>query len=111
MSLIYKILPAREWDQAVAIGRFEGSAIDQRDGYIHLSAADQAQETARLHLRGQQGLVLVVLESDALGEALKWEPSRGGVLFPHLYGPLDVALAQEVRPLSLGADGAPEIVL
>ena len=111
MSLIYKILPASEWDRAVTIGRFEGSAIDMKDGYIHLSAAAQVQETARLHFRGQQGLVLVVLESDALGEALKWEPSRGGVLFPHLYGPLDVALAQEVRPLSLGADGAPEIVL
>jgi len=111
MSLIYKILQAQEWARAEALGRFDGSAIDLKDGYIHLSAAAQVQETARLHFRGQQGLVLVVLESGVLGEALKWEPSRGGVLFPHLYGPLDVALALEVRPLSLGADGAPEIAL
>jgi uncharacterized protein (DUF952 family) len=111
MSLIYKILPAEEWDRAKALGRFEGSAIDLKDGYIHLSAAAQVHETARLHFRGQQGLVLVVLDSDALADALKWEPSRGGVLFPHLYGPLDVALALDVRPLFLGADGAPEIAL
>ncbi len=111
MSLVYKILPGQEWDRAKALGRFEGSAIDLKDGYIHLSAAAQVHETARLHFRGQQGLVLVVLDSDHLADALKWEPSRGGVLFPHLYGPLDVALALEVRRLSLGADGAPEIAL
>lgn len=111
MSLVYKILPAEEWERAEALGRFEGSAIDLKDGYIHLSAASQVNETARLHFHGREQLVLVILESDALGEALKWEPSRGGALFPHLYGPLDVALALDVKPLALGADGAPQIAL
>lgn len=111
MSLVYKILPAEEWERAKAVGRFKGSAIDLKDGYIHLSAASQVHETARLHFHGREALVLVVLESEALGEALKWEPSRGGGLFPHVYGSLDTALALEVRPLSLGADGAPHIQL
>ena len=111
MSLIYKILPQGEWDEALAAGRFTGSAIDLKDGYIHLSTGAQAQDTARLHFRGQAGLYLVALDSDALGAALKWEPSRGGSLFPHLYGPLDVALALETRPLSLDAEGVPQLNL
>jgi uncharacterized protein (DUF952 family) len=111
MSLVYKLLTAGEWDSAMAAGRFEGSKLDREDGYIHLSGAAQAQETARLHFHGQKDLVLVTLETDTLGPGLKWEASRAGALFPHLYGPLDVALALEVRPLSLGADGAPELGL
>ncbi len=111
MSLIYKILPKSEWEEALAAGRFTGSAIDLKDGYIHLSTGDQAQDTARLHFRGQAGLYLVTLESDALGAALKWEPSRGGSLFPHLYGPLDVGLALEARPLELDAEGVPQLRL
>jgi uncharacterized protein (DUF952 family) len=99
VSLIYKILPRAEWDAATATGRFDGSAIDLKDGFIHFSAGDQWAETLRLHFAGQQGLVLVAVDADRLGDALKWELSRGGALFPHLYGPLDPALAVSVIPL------------
>ena len=88
-------------------GRFEGVAIDLTDGYIHLSTAAQAPETARRHFLGQPDLVLVRLDAARLGPALRWEPSRGGDLFPHLYGPLDPALAEAVTPIHLAADGAP----
>jgi uncharacterized protein (DUF952 family) len=111
MSRLYKILAAAEWDAALAKGRFDGSAVDLRDGYIHLSDASQAQETAARHFRGQDGLVLVALEAGALGPALRWEPSRGGALFPHLHGPLDPSLALEVRPLRLDAEGVPDLGL
>ncbi len=107
MTLVYKIMTADEWRAAVAKGRFEGSAVDLTDGYIHLSTAEQAQETASKHFRGQADLVLVTLDVDTLAP-VKWEPSRGGALFPHLYGPLDTALALAVKPLPLNPDGAPE---
>ena len=109
--LIYKIADRAAWDEAVALGRFDGAAIDLRDGYIHLSTGAQAQETARLHFKGQSGLVLAAFDSDALGEALKWEPSRGGQLFPHLYAPLDPALALSVVDIPLDAEGAPQLGL
>jgi uncharacterized protein (DUF952 family) len=109
MSLIYKILPRAAWDEAVAKGRFDGSPVDLEDGYIHFSTAAQAQETAAKHFRGQAGLVVVAVEAAALGEALRWEPSRGGQLFPHLYAPLDPALARGVSEAPLGADGAPQL--
>jgi uncharacterized protein (DUF952 family) len=109
MSRLYKILKAQEWAAAKAQGRFDGSAVDLKDGYIHLSGADQVRETGRLHFKGQTDLVLVVLDAQALGPALRWEPSRAGALFPHLYSALDPALALEVRPLALDADGVPEI--
>jgi uncharacterized protein (DUF952 family) len=99
VSLVYKILPRAEWDAAVAAGRFEGSTIDRQDGFIHFSAGDQWSETLRLHFAGQDGLVLVAVDADSLGEALKWEPSRGGQLFPHLYGALPVELAVSVIDL------------
>ena len=99
MSLIYKILPRAEWDAAVAAGRFLGSGIDLADGFIHFSSAAQKDETLRLHFAGRTGLVLVAVEAHVLGEALKWEPSRGGSLFPHLYGPLPVELARSVEPI------------
>jgi len=106
LSLIYKILPRQEWDAAVAAGRFDGSAIDLKDGFIHFSAGDQWSETLRLHFVGQRDLVLVAVEADGLGEALKWEPSRGGALFPHLYGPLPTALAVSVVTLPNPREGA-----
>jgi uncharacterized protein (DUF952 family) len=109
MSLIYKILPRAAWDEAVAKGRFDGSPVDLEDGYIHFSTAAQAQETAAKHFRGQAGLVVVAVEAAALGEALRWEPSRGGQLFPHLYAPLDPALARGVSEAPLGADSAPQL--
>ena len=109
MTLVYKILPRAEWDQAVAEGWFEGSAIDRKDGFIHFSSAGQAQETARRHFHGQGDLMLVAVPAKALGASLRWEPSRGGDLFPHLYGPLETSLAVEVRPLALDAHGTPDV--
>ncbi len=106
MSAIYKICTASEWDAAVHAGTYAGSAVDLRDGFIHFSTADQAAETAAKHFAGQRDLVLVCVMTEHLGPALKWEPSRGGALFPHLYGPLPMRLAHWVRPLPLGANGA-----
>lgn len=100
MSLIYKICPREAWDEAEAAGEFRGSAVDLRDGFIHFSAAEQLIETAARHFHGQDGLVLVAVAPDALpAGALRWEPSRGGALFPHLYAPLPTAAATSVRPL------------
>lgn len=106
MTLIYKISPGKDWQQAEARGRFSGAPVDLADGFIHFSAADQVRETAAKHFAGQEGLVLVAIEAEALGEGLKWEPSRGGALFPHLYGELDMSAVRWVRELPLGADGA-----
>ncbi|MCA3255871.1 MAG: DUF952 domain-containing protein [Alphaproteobacteria bacterium] len=97
--MIYKILSRAEWDAAVAAGVFAGSAVDLKDGYIHFSTADQVRETAAKHFAGQTDLLLVALDPARLGPALKWEPSRGGALFPHLYAPLDPALAASIADL------------
>jgi uncharacterized protein (DUF952 family) len=99
MSLIYKILPRAEWEAAVAEGVFGGSAVDRRDGYIHFSTAAQAGETLRRHFAGQTGLVMVAVESESLVLDLKWEPSRGDELFPHLYAPLPTACAVSVEDI------------
>lgn len=104
MNLIFKILPRAEWDAACVTGLFEGSAIDLADGFIHFSAADQWPETLARHFTGRTDLVLVAVEADALGPQLKWEVSRGGALFPHLYGPMPTALAQTVAPIPDPAD-------
>ncbi len=109
MARVYKILKADAWAAAKRAGRFEGAGIDLADGYIHLSTAAQAPETARLHFAGQADLVHVRIDAAVLGEALKWEPSRGGQLFPHLYGPLDCALAEAVTAVPLDADGTPQL--
>ena len=111
MTLIYKILPRAEWDAAREAGRFLGSAVDLADGYIHFSTAAQAPETAARHFAGQAGLVVLEVEGDDLGEALVWEKSRGGDLFPHLYGELSAALVRRVLPAPLGADGVPQLDL
>ena len=95
---IYKILPRALWDEAVTKGSFNGSPVDAADGFIHFSTAAQVHETAARHFQGMKDLVLVAVEADDLGEALKWEPSRGGDLFPHLYGTLPTRLAVSVRP-------------
>ncbi len=107
MTLIYKILPRAAWKAALAKGGFEGAAIDLQDGYIHFSTAPQAQETARRHFAGQPDLVVLEVNGADLGEALVWEVSRGGQLFPHLYGVLDVALVRAVHEAPLGPDGIP----
>lgn len=107
MTRVYKLLTRGEWAAAEARGVFEGSAVDLADGFIHFSTAAQAAETGRKYFSGLSDLLVVGFEDTALGEGLKWEPSRGGDLFPHLYGPLPTALAVEVREVALDADGAP----
>lgn len=109
MTRVYKIMSQDDWATALGGGQFAGSAVDLADGYIHLSAADQAQETARRHFAGRADLVLVAYDGEALGPDLRWEPSRGGALFPHLYGPLPTAASIEARALTLDADGVPQI--
>jgi uncharacterized protein (DUF952 family) len=104
-SPIYKICAAAEWREAEAAGVFRGSAVDHRDGFIHFSTAEQVAETARRHFAGQRDLVLVSVDPAALGDRLRFEPSRGGALFPHLYGPLELAAVLRIEPLPLGADG------
>jgi uncharacterized protein (DUF952 family) len=99
MKLIYKILPAAQWSAALGTGRFDGAGIDLVDGYIHFSTAAQVEATARLHFAGQDGLVLVALDAERVSAILKWEPSRGGELFPHVYGSIDPSLAHWVKPL------------
>lgn len=109
VALIYKICASPDWDAAVRAGRYQGSADDARDGFIHLSTREQLAGTAAKHFRGKTDLVLVAIDAARLGDGLKWEPSRGGVLFPHLYAPLDVSTARFVRALRLAADGVPVI--
>jgi uncharacterized protein (DUF952 family) len=108
LTRVYKILPGAAWTAAVRAGWFAGSPVDLADGYIHLSTAAQAQETVARHFAGQTGLVAAGFEAADLGDALRWEPSRNGALFPHLYGVLDPRLAFEERALDLDADGIPQ---
>lgn len=105
-TTIYKITPAALWAEAEVAGAFTGAPVDVADGYIHFSTAAQAMETAAKHFAGQDGLKLVAVDTAALGPALKWEPSRGGALFPHLYAPLPLSAVRWVKDLPRGADGA-----
>lgn len=100
MRILYKILTAAQWRAAQAKGVFEGSAVDLKDGFIHLSTGQQMRETAARHFAGQDGLVLVGFREAELPH-LTWEPSRGGDLFPHVYGTIDTALAVSEHPLPL----------
>ena len=102
---IYKILRAPEWAELCAAGETRGAPVDVADGFIHFSTAAQVAETAARHFAGQDGLILAAFDADALGPALRWEPSRGGALFPHLYAPLRRADVLWHAPLPL-ADGA-----
>jgi uncharacterized protein (DUF952 family) len=106
---IYKICGADAWQAAAIAGVYAGSADDRRDGYIHFSTAAQLAETARRHFAGQPDLVLVAVDPARLGPNLKWEPSCGGVLFPHLYGPLSTEAARWVKPMDLDAAGVPAV--
>lgn len=106
MTAIYKILRAEEWLAFQDAERFEGAPVDLADGYVHLSTASQAAETAAKHFAGVEGLMLLSVDGDALGSDLKWEPSRGGALFPHLYAPLPRSAVLQAEPLPLGPDGA-----
>lgn len=105
MTPIYKICPAPLWRQAQADGVFRGAPVDLADGYIHFSTAQQVAETAAKHFAGQPDLVLIAVDAEKLGSALKWEPSRGGALFPHLYAPLELNAVARVAPLPLGENG------
>jgi uncharacterized protein (DUF952 family) len=102
---IYKICTVSEWREAELGGRYRGSAVDRRDGFIHFSTAAQAAGTAARHFAGRHDLLLVTVDAGALGDKLRWEPSRGGLLFPHLYGDLPLTAVRSVAPLPLGADG------
>lgn len=105
-STIYKIVPAHLWRTAENAGVFEGAPVDHVDGYIHFSTGEQLHETAAKHFAGQEDLLLVAVETANLGAALRYEPSRGGALFPHLYDSLALSHVRWVRPLPLGADGS-----
>jgi uncharacterized protein (DUF952 family) len=109
VSLIYKLLAGEAWAEAQALGVFEGSSVDHADGYIHFSSAGQLAETARRHFHGVRGLLALEVEADELGEPLRWEPSRGGELFPHLYAPLPTTAVRRVLAIELDPDGAPII--
>jgi uncharacterized protein (DUF952 family) len=104
MSHVYKICPAAWWREAERSGVFRGSDVDRRDGFIHFSTAVQVVETAAKHFSGQADLLLLRIKTANLGAQLKWEPSRGGALFPHLYGDLDLSAVAQVDPLPLGPD-------
>jgi uncharacterized protein (DUF952 family) len=106
MPLIYKICSAALWREAEEKGRFEGAPVDLADGYIHFSTGTQLAETAAKHFAGQDGLLLIAVEDSRLGTALRYEPSRGGALFPHLYASLDPKAARWVMPLPLKSDGS-----
>ena len=109
MSTIYKICPASAWREAERRGVYLGSDDDKRDGFIHFSTAEQVAETARKHFFGQTGLFLIAVDADQLGDALRWEPSRGGALFPHLYGELDLGATTAVLDLRATSDGGHDV--
>jgi uncharacterized protein (DUF952 family) len=105
MTLVFKIVATNVWRAAECAGVFEGAAVDRADGYIHFSTAAQAPETAAKWFAGRDDLTLAAVDADALGPALRFEPSRGGALFPHLYGPLPISAVVWSRPLPLKPDG------
>ncbi len=99
MPLIYKIATTEQWRDAEASGSFTGAPVDLADGFIHFSTADTVVETAAKHFAGQDGLILAAVEADALGNTLKWEVSRGGARFPHLYRVLEMREVLWAKPL------------
>jgi uncharacterized protein (DUF952 family) len=105
MSLIYKIVREASWRAVEALAQFDGAPVDLADGFIQFSTASQVRETAAKHFAGKGDLLLVTVDPDRFGDALKWEPSRGGDLFPHLYGALQLADVLRVDALPLRDDG------
>ena len=103
--IVYKIVGAAEWAEAERAGVFIGAGVDRADGFIHFSTAEQAPDTAAKWFAGRDDLTLAAIDAEALAKALRWEPSRGGALFPHLYGPLPMSAVLWSRPLKLGPDG------
>jgi len=104
-GVVYKVQRRAEWIAAQADGAFTGSAADARDGFIHLSAAHQVRGVCERHFAGEDDLVLLTIESDRLGPALKWETSHKGEAYPHLYGTLPLALVRTVAEIRRGTDG------
>ena len=104
-DFIYKVAAGEVYDASVAAGHFLGQPVDHADGYIHFSTAAQLSETIRLYFAGLAGQVLFQVAALPLGAALRWEPSRNGALFPHLYGALDMAAVEWTAPLAVAADG------
>ena len=105
MRLIYKICPEELWRRAERDGEFAGAPVDAKDGFIHFSTAQQLTGTAEKHFAGQRDLLLISVDEAALGDLLRYEPSRGGDLFPHLYGPMPLQAVRKVQTLDLGSDG------
>lgn len=105
MKIIYKICPEPLWREAEKAGIFKGAPIDIIDGYLHFSTAHQVKETAARHFAGQHDLLLIAIDVERLGGDLRYEPSRGGDLFPHLYAQLPLSAVLWVKPLPLGKDG------
>jgi len=103
-TTIYKICESVLWREAERAGTLRGAPVDLRDGFIHFSTADQVRETAAKHFAGAADLILVAVDAAAVDSALKWEVSRGGDLFPHLYGALPLSAVLWARPLPLGSD-------
>lgn len=113
MRTIYKICDAPAWRAAEQAGVYRGSADDSRDGFIHFSTAEQVAGTLAKHYAGKTDLKLIAVDVEALGPALRWEPSRGGALFPHLYGELALGAVASVQEIATRADGGhdvPELV-
>jgi uncharacterized protein (DUF952 family) len=104
-ELIYKIASREVAEASRADGTFTGMPVDTADGYLHFSTAGQLAETLRLHFKGQGNLVLMAVRTADLGDALRWEPSRGGALFPHVYGPLPMSAVVHEAPTAVDADG------
>lgn len=103
--VIYKVCDRESWAEARRHGVYSGAPVDHEDGYIHFSTAAQLAETLARHFAGREGLVLLGVPVVRLGDALQWEPSRGGDLFPHLYAELPVSAVVSEHPLALDADG------
>lgn len=103
--MIYKICSQELWDSAISEGKFAGAPIDIADGFIHFSTSTQVKETAAKHFAGQKDLLLIEFDEDKFGDDLKWEVSRGGDLFPHLYAELTPDMADAVMPLPLNESG------
>jgi len=106
MQIIYHLARERAWQEAGRTGTYQGAPEDRSDGFLHFSTAGQIVESAARHKAGQPDLVLLAVDADLLGAALRWETSRGGALFPHLYGDLPVNAVLWAKPLPLGPDGA-----
>jgi uncharacterized protein (DUF952 family) len=107
--VIYKILTGPEYEELLRLGEIPGSEADVADGFVHFSTAAQLPGTAEKHFAGQEGLWLLAVEAERLGDALEWEPARGGQLFPHLYRALRLSDVESAARMELGPDGVPAI--